>query len=78
MAGQHLQGELQWGRARRLPAEERHRYRQVSPPSAVVPLPLICTLTFGTPLHLEPGEEKQPFLDRASAALLSLRGEGAA
>ena len=48
------------------------------PKGEVVPLPLICTLTFGAPLHLAPDEEKQPFLDRASAALLSLRGEGAA
>lgn len=51
---------------------------RIMPKGEVVPLPLICTLTFGAPLHLEPGEEKQPFLDRASAALLSLRGEGAA
>jgi len=51
---------------------------RIMPKGEVVPLPLICTLTFGAPLHLEPGEEKQPFLDRASAALLSLRGEGTA
>lgn len=51
---------------------------RIMPKGEVVPLPLICTLTFGAPLHLEPGEEKQPFLDRASAALLALRGEGAA
>ena len=51
---------------------------RIMPKGEVVPLPLICTLTFGAPLRLEPGEEKQPFLDRASAALLALRGEGAA
>lgn len=51
---------------------------RIMPKGEVVPLPLICTLTFGAPLHLAPDEEKQPFLDRASAALLSLRGEGAA
>ncbi len=51
---------------------------RIMPKGEVVPLPLICTLTFGAALHLEPGEEKQPFLDRASAALLALRGEGAA
>lgn len=51
---------------------------RIMPKGEVVPLPLICTLTFGAPLHLAPDEEKQPFLDRASAALLALRGEGAA
>ena len=44
---------------------------RIMPKGEVVPLPLICTLTFGASLHLAPDEEKQPFLDRASAALLS-------
>lgn len=51
---------------------------RIMPKGEVVPVPLICTLTFGAPLRLEPGEEKQAFLERTSAALLSLRGEGAA
>lgn len=51
---------------------------RIMPKGEVVPLPLICTLTFGAPLRLQPDEPKQAFLDRASAALLSLRQEGAA
>ncbi|WP_151720380.1 lysophospholipid acyltransferase family protein [Gemmobacter serpentinus] len=51
---------------------------QIMPKGEIVPLPLVCTLTFGAPLHLQPGEEKQAFLDRASTALLALRSEGQA
>ena len=51
---------------------------RIMPKGEVVPLPLICTLTFGAPLRLQPDEAKQAFLDRASAALLSLRQEGTA
>ena len=51
---------------------------RIMPKGEVIPLPLICTVTFGAPLRLEPGEGKQPFLDRAAAALLALRQEGAA
>jgi len=45
---------------------------RVMPKGEVIPVPLICTLTFGAPLHLAPGEEKEAFLGRASAALLDL------
>ena len=37
-----------------------------------VPIPLICTVTFGAPLHVGDGEEKEAFLDRARDALLEL------
>jgi 1-acyl-sn-glycerol-3-phosphate acyltransferase len=47
----------------------------VMPKGKVVPIPLLCTVTFGTPLRVEPDEERVAFLDRASAALLSLRPE---
>jgi hypothetical protein len=46
---------------------------RVMPKGEVVPVPLLCTVTFGAPMHLEPGEDKTAFLDRASAALLALR-----
>lgn len=49
----------------------------VMPKGEVIPLPLICTLTFGAAIHLEAGEEKADFLKRAEGALLALRGEGA-
>ena len=50
----------------------------VMPKGEVIPVPLICTLTFGPPLHIAGGEAKDAFLDRAAAALLALRGGGAA
>lgn len=46
---------------------------RVMPKGEIVPLPLICTLTFGQALHLAPGEEKDAFLARARAALLAQR-----
>lgn len=45
---------------------------RVMPKGEVIPVPLICTLTFGAPLHLAPDEPKEAFLARASDALLSL------
>ena len=47
---------------------------RVMPKGEVIPLPLICTLTFGAALQLAPGEEKAAFLQRTSEALLALRG----
>ncbi|MEZ5797281.1 MAG: lysophospholipid acyltransferase family protein [Paracoccaceae bacterium] len=46
----------------------------VMPRGKVIPIPLICTITFGAPLHLDAGETKDAFLDRASASLLALSG----
>ena len=37
-----------------------------------MPVPLICTVTFGAPIHLRPGEDKALFLDRARLALAAL------
>lgn len=49
---------------------------RVMPKGELVPIPLICTVTFGSPLHLEAGEGKKAFLDRAAAALSSLAAKG--
>lgn len=49
----------------------------VMPKGKVVPVPLICTLTFGAALRLDPNESKDAFLSRASASLLALSGEAA-
>jgi 1-acyl-sn-glycerol-3-phosphate acyltransferase len=46
---------------------------RVMPKGEIVPVPLLCTVTFGAPLRLAEGEEKAGFLDRAAAALLALR-----
>ena len=45
---------------------------KVMPKGEIIPVPLICTLTFGAALHLSPDEAKDAFLARASAALLAL------
>lgn len=45
---------------------------RVMPKGARVPIPLICTVTFGAPLRLEAGEDKADFLTRAQAALRDL------
>lgn len=50
----------------------------VMPRGQIIPVPLICTLTFGAPLHLAADEPKEAFLARTSAALLALRPEAAA
>jgi 1-acyl-sn-glycerol-3-phosphate acyltransferase len=46
---------------------------RVMPKGEVIPVPLICTLTFGAPLHLSDDETRDAFLARAAAALLALR-----
>ncbi len=47
---------------------------RVMPKGEILPLPLICTVTFGAPLHLGEGEDRDTFLDRARTALLALSG----
>ena len=46
---------------------------KVMPKGEVIPVPLICTLTFGPPLRLTEGEGKEVFLIRAAQALRSLQ-----
>lgn len=48
---------------------------RVLPKGEVVPLPFICTVRFGAPIHLAPGESKGAFLKRAEAAVRALRPE---
>jgi 1-acyl-sn-glycerol-3-phosphate acyltransferase len=45
---------------------------RVMPKGEFVPIPLLCTLTFGAPVTPHAGEERQSFLERARAALLAL------
>jgi 1-acyl-sn-glycerol-3-phosphate acyltransferase len=47
--------------------------QRVMPKGEVVPVPILCTVTFGAPLRLGPGEEKRSFLERARAAVIGLR-----
>ena len=47
--------------------------QRVMPKGEVVPVPILCTVTFGAPLHLGVDEDKRDFLERARAAVLALR-----
>jgi 1-acyl-sn-glycerol-3-phosphate acyltransferase len=47
--------------------------QRVMPKGEVVPVPILCSVTFGAPLQLQPGEDKRAFLDRARDAVMALR-----
>ncbi len=47
--------------------------QRVMPKGEVVPVPVLCSVTFGTPVHLQAGEERRAFLARARSAVLALR-----
>jgi hypothetical protein len=38
-----------------------------------VPVPVLCSVTFGVPMQLGDGEDRRAFLDRARAAVIGLR-----
>jgi 1-acyl-sn-glycerol-3-phosphate acyltransferase len=50
--------------------------QRVMPKGEVVPVPLLCTATFGTPLQLGADEDKREFLERARAAVVACRPHG--
>ncbi|BBK39588.1 1-acyl-sn-glycerol-3-phosphate acyltransferase [Allostella sp. ATCC 35155] len=45
---------------------------RVMPKGEMVPIPLLCTVTFGAPLPVGAGEDKASYLDRARRAMLAL------
>ncbi len=47
--------------------------QHVLPKGEVVPVPVLCSVTFGAPMQLQPGEERRAFLERARAAVMALR-----
>ena len=49
--------------------------KRVLPKGSLVPIPLACSVRYGTPLVLADGEEKALFMARARAAMLELRPE---
>ncbi|AZD70347.1 1-acyl-sn-glycerol-3-phosphate acyltransferases [Pseudomonas chlororaphis] len=48
---------------------------RVMPKGRFLPLPLLCTTSFGAPLSLEDGESKEQFVERSRAALLAMAPE---
>ena len=47
--------------------------QHVLPKGEVVPVPVLCSVTFGAPLRVEPDEDRRAFLDRARNAVIALR-----
>ena len=47
--------------------------QRVMPKGEVVPVPVLCSVTFGAPVRVEEGEQRRMFLDRARNAVLALR-----
>lgn len=50
--------------------------QRVMPKGEVVPVPILCTVTFGAPLAPQQDEDKRAFLERARAAVMDLRPGG--
>jgi 1-acyl-sn-glycerol-3-phosphate acyltransferase len=51
---------------------------RILPKGEVLPVPMLSLLTFGKPIHLEAGEDRDAFLERAREAVSSLRRIGSA
>ena len=47
--------------------------QRVMPKGEVVPVPILCSVTFGAPLALQGGEDKRAFLERTRNAVMALR-----
>jgi hypothetical protein len=46
---------------------------RILPKGEVLPVPLISSLAFGEPMHVNENESKEAFLERARAAVCGLR-----
>ncbi len=47
--------------------------QRVMPKGEVVPVPILCTVTFGAPMSIGEDEDKHAFLERAREAVTALR-----
>jgi 1-acyl-sn-glycerol-3-phosphate acyltransferase len=47
--------------------------QHVLPKGEVVPVPVLCSVTFGSPMRVEDGEDRRDFLVRARQAVIALR-----
>ncbi len=45
---------------------------RVLPKGEVLPIPMLCSVHFGSPIYLQPNEEKNSFVQRAQNAMLDL------
>jgi 1-acyl-sn-glycerol-3-phosphate acyltransferase len=66
-----------WHIARQRPAVECipcwiANLNRVMPKGEVIPIPLVCTVTFGAPVRVAPEDDKESFLARARTALMAL------
>jgi 1-acyl-sn-glycerol-3-phosphate acyltransferase len=50
-----------------------HNVQRVMPKGEVVPVPVLCSVTFGEPIRLEADEDRAAFLVRAREAVMALR-----
>ena len=50
-----------------------HNVQRVMPKGEVIPVPVLCSVTFGAPMQVEAGEERRAFLDRARLNVIALR-----
>ena len=50
-----------------------HNVQRVMPKGEVIPVPVLCSVTFGTPMQVLPGEALRAFLDRARLNMIALR-----
>jgi 1-acyl-sn-glycerol-3-phosphate acyltransferase len=50
-----------------------HNVQRVMPKGEVVPVPILCSVTFGAPMQLQADEPRQDFLVRARDAVIALR-----
>jgi 1-acyl-sn-glycerol-3-phosphate acyltransferase len=50
-----------------------HNVQRVIPKGEVIPVPMLCSVTFGAPMQLGPAEARTDFLARARHAVIGLR-----
>jgi 1-acyl-sn-glycerol-3-phosphate acyltransferase len=50
-----------------------HNVQRVIPKGEVIPVPVLCSVTFGAPVPLQPDEPRADFLQRARQAVIDLR-----
>ena len=50
-----------------------HNVQRVMRKGEVIPVPVLCSVTFGTPMQVLPGEALRAFLDRARLNMIALR-----